>query len=117
MANLDSLEAEKYIVMPAVRTSRRKIFVFEFIYCTNVPPYGSYASTLPTTAASECEKDAGHGPGDSVPNYQWKQVWALDTAQPKRSPDCAWRWSQRFSEGKKDCSAAVAVESHDAGVW
>ena len=60
MANLDSLYAKKYVLMPAVRTSRRKIFVFEFIYCTNVPPYSSYASTLLTTAASECKKDARH---------------------------------------------------------
>jgi len=60
MANLDGLDAKKYVLMPALKTSRRKIFVFEFINCTNVPPYSSYAATLLTVAASEREKDARH---------------------------------------------------------
>ncbi len=60
MTNLDSLDAKKYVLVPAVRTSRRKIFVFEFINCANVPPYSSDAPTLLTLAASEREKDAWH---------------------------------------------------------
>jgi hypothetical protein len=59
MANFDSLDAKKYILMPAVGTSCREIFVFEFINRANVPPYRRNAPTLLTTAASESEKDAG----------------------------------------------------------
>ena len=59
MANLDGLYAKKYVLMLALRTSRRKIFVFEFINRANVPPYRRNAPTLLTTAASESEKDAG----------------------------------------------------------
>jgi hypothetical protein len=60
MTNLDSLNAKKDVLMPAVRTSRRKIFVFEFINCANVPPYSCDAATLLTLAASESEKYARH---------------------------------------------------------
>ncbi|SRR6266404_27136 len=60
MTNLESLHAKKDVLMPAVRTSRRKIFVFEFINCANVPPYGSDAPTLLTLAAYESEKEARH---------------------------------------------------------
>ena len=60
MTNLDSLYAKKDVLMPAVGTSSRKIFVFEFINCANVPPYSRDAATLLTLAASEREKDARH---------------------------------------------------------
>ena len=66
MANLDSLDTKKYVLMAAVRTSRRKIFVFEFINCANVPPYSRDAATLLTLAASERQKKARHYPGDSL---------------------------------------------------
>ena len=49
MTNLDSLHAKKDVLMLAVGTSRRKIFVFEFINCANVPPH---SRDEPTTDAS-----------------------------------------------------------------
>jgi hypothetical protein len=62
MTNLDGLDAKKNVLMPAIGTSRRKIFVFEFIYCTNVPPYSRDAATLLTLVASESQKEARHYP-------------------------------------------------------
>ena len=60
MTNLDSLYAKKYVVMPAVRTSHRKILIFELINRSNVPPYCRNASTFLTLAASEGKKEARH---------------------------------------------------------
>jgi hypothetical protein len=83
--HLDGLDAKKDVLMPAVWTSRGKIFIFEFIYCTNVPPYSRDAATLLTLATSESQKEARHYPGDSLSNRRWMQGRALDCSGLSRS--------------------------------